>query len=205
MNRPAEPPRRERPDAPAVVVLGDRRRTGPPALTPGAPGGRPDRADPPDASERAALLAERTADLQRVKAEYDNYRKRVRRDRLAVGEAAVSNVLSGLLPVLDAVDAARALGETGEGFEAVARLLESRLAALGLEPVGEPGDPFDPLVHEAVTSAPDPLRTTPTCARILRPGYRVGTRLLRPAQVAVAVPLIGREARHPFIDREART
>ncbi|MFI5828750.1 nucleotide exchange factor GrpE [Streptomyces sp. NPDC051578] len=196
MNHPAEPPRpprRERPGAPAVVVLSDRRRTGPPALTPRAPG-RPDRTEPPGTPEPGGLLAERTADLQRVKAEYDNYRKRVRRDRLAVGEAAVSNVLSGLLPVLDAVDAARALGETGEGFEAVARLLESRLAALGLEPVGEPGDPFDPLVHEAVTSAPDPLRTTATCARILRPGYRVGSRLLRPAQVAVAAPVIGRGA-----------
>ncbi|MGW7194114.1 nucleotide exchange factor GrpE, partial [Streptomyces sp. NPDC054838] len=100
----------------------------------------------------------------------------------------VSNVLGGLLPVLDAVDAARAHGEAGEGLEAVARLLESRLAALGLEAFGEPGDPFDPRVHEAVTSAPDPDRTTPACARVLRPGYRVGGRLLRPAQVAVAGP-----------------
>ncbi|MFJ6723043.1 nucleotide exchange factor GrpE [Streptomyces sp. NPDC091259] len=201
MNHPAEPPRPERPDATTVVVLRDRRGAGPPALSPRAHG-RPDRVDlpgtpprrapaPAGTSETARALAERTADLQRVKAEYDNYRKRVRRDRLAVREAAVANVLTGLLPVFDAVDAARACGEDAEGFDSIARLLGSCLAALGLESFGEPGDPFDPRVHEAVTSAPDPHRTTPSCARVLRPGYRVGGRLLRPAQVAVAEPASG--------------
>ncbi|MEU6890533.1 nucleotide exchange factor GrpE [Streptomyces sp. NPDC046557] len=141
--------------------------------------------------EAARLLAERTADLQRLKAEYDNYRKRVRRDRLAVREAAVANVLTALLPVLDAVDDARARGEAGEGLDAVARALASRLAGLGLETFGEPGDPFDPRVHEAVTSTPVPGSTAPSCAGVLSPGYRVGGRLLRPAQVAVAEPAPG--------------
>ncbi len=135
-----------------------------------------------------AVLRERTADLQRLKAEYDNYRKRVRRDRAAVHGIAVANVLARLLPVLDALDAAADQGEVTGGFQQVARALETELSALGLRPLGAVGDPFDPLVHEAVSYHPCRWFDRPTCTVVLRPGYAVGEQLLRPATVVVAGP-----------------
>ncbi|MGX1761865.1 nucleotide exchange factor GrpE [Streptomyces lydicus] len=154
--------------------------------------GRPSRQDGAaarPASQDAALraeLQERTADLQRLKAEYDNYRKRVRRDRLAVGEIAVANVLGRLLPVLDALAEAGEQGEVTGGFQRVAEALRTELGALGLQPFGTAGAPFDPLVHEAVTYTPDDRLEEPVCTAVLRQGYRVGDHLLRPAQVTVA-------------------
>lgn len=145
----------------------------------------------PAASEIAELrsqLSERTADLQRTKAEYDNYRKRVRRDRSAVQRIAVSNVLDALLPVLDTVVRAREHGETSKEFTSVADLLEERLAALGLQPVGEVGEPFDPTAHEALDYTESEQQERPVCSAVLRPGYRVGDHLLRPAQVLVTGP-----------------
>ncbi|MGW7490688.1 nucleotide exchange factor GrpE [Streptomyces sp. NPDC054786] len=150
---------------------------------------RHDRTAGRPAPQEAALraeLRERTADLQRLKAEYDNYRKRVQRDRLAVGEIAVANVLSGLLPVLDALAEARKQGEVTGGFQRIARVLHTELGALGLQSFGTAGAPFDPLIHEAVTFTPDDRLAHTTCTAVLRQGYRVGDRLLRPAQVAVA-------------------
>ncbi|WP_328389739.1 nucleotide exchange factor GrpE [Streptomyces sp. NBC_00400] len=154
--------------------------------------GRPSRQD--EAAARPASqdvvlraeLQERTADLQRLKAEYDNYRKRVHRDRLAVGEIAVANVLSRLLPVLDALAEAGEQGEVTGGFQRVAEALHTELGALGLQPFGTAGAPFDPLIHEAVTYTPDDQREEPVCTAVLRQGYRVGDHLLRPAQVTVA-------------------
>jgi molecular chaperone GrpE len=139
----------------------------------------------------SAELQERTADLQRVKAEYDNYRKRVRRDRLAVGEIAVANVLGGLVPVLDAIDQAREHGQVTGGFERVVEVLLTQLAALGLQPLGAAGDPFDPALHEALSVTRTDRVDRSTCTAILRPGYRVGDHLLRPAQAEVAEPLTG--------------
>jgi molecular chaperone GrpE len=136
-----------------------------------------------------ARFQERTADLQRVKAEYDNYRKRVQRDRLAVREIAVANVLTGLLPVLDAIANAREHGEVSGGFHHVTEALETQLAALGLETFGRPGDPFDPALHNALTHAHTDQVDRPTCTGVLRSGYRVGGHLLRPAEVTVAEPL----------------
>lgn len=151
--------------------------------------------DPRPPAERAAELeaelAERTADLQRVKAEYDNYRKRVRRDRLAIREIAVVNVLRGLLPVLDAIDRARELGRLHGGLEQVAKVLETELSALGLQAFGEVGEPFDPVWHEALCHSRSAQVDRATCAEILARGYRVGDRILRPARVAVAEPFIG--------------
>ncbi|MFC9583600.1 nucleotide exchange factor GrpE [Streptomyces yangpuensis] len=135
-----------------------------------------------------AQLAERTADLQRVKAEYDNYRKRVQRDRLAIREIAVANVLGGLLPVLDAIDHAREYGNVDPGLRAVADLLETQLATLGLQEVGTPGEPFDPTHHEAISYQRSDEVDQPTCTTVHRPGYRVGQHLLRPAQVTVSEP-----------------
>ncbi|MGW2612994.1 nucleotide exchange factor GrpE [Streptomyces mirabilis] len=133
-------------------------------------------------------LHERTAELQRVTSEYDNYRKRVSRDRRAVGEIAVANVLAGLLPVLDAIDQARKQGEVTGGFQRVTEVLEAALAALGLRSFGAPGDPFDPALYEAVSCTRSDRVERPACTAILRPGYRVGGQLLRPAQADVTEP-----------------
>lgn len=130
-------------------------------------------------------------DLRRLKAEYDNYRRRVHRDRLAVREIAVSNVLARLLPVLDALDRARAAGEVVDGFGAVADLLESELGALGLQSFGEPGEAFDPVLHLAVGYTRSAVVTGPICIEVVRAGYRVGGQMLRPAEVVVAEPPSG--------------
>jgi molecular chaperone GrpE len=164
----------------------------PSADRPGADRAGADRAD--EAARSADLqaaeqqLAERTADLQRVTAEYANYRKRVERDRAAVREQAVANVLSGLVPVLDDIGRAREHEELVGGFKSVAESLEAAVTKLGLESFGEDGEPFDPKVHEALMHSYSPDVTEPTCIKILQPGYRVGERILRPARVEVAEP-----------------
>ena len=141
------------------------------------------------AADAAALaLAERTADLQRLQAEYANYRKRVERDRVAVREQALANVLGELLPVLDDIGRAREHGELTGGFRSVAESLEAAVAKLGLISYGEDGDPFDPNLHEALMHSYSPDVTEPTCVRVLQPGYKIGDRTLRPARVAVAEP-----------------
>ncbi len=136
----------------------------------------------------AAQLAERTADLQRVQAEYANYRKRVERDRVAVREQALANVLAQLLPILDNIDRAREHGELSGGFKSVAESIEATAAKLGLVRYGEPGEPFDPNVHEALMHSYSSEVTEPTCVQMLQRGYKVGERILRPARVAVAEP-----------------
>ncbi|GAA3109292.1 nucleotide exchange factor GrpE [Streptosporangium carneum] len=138
--------------------------------------------------ELATQLAERTADLQRLQAEYSNYRKRVERDRTAVKEQAVAGVLGELLPVLDDIGRARDHGELTGGFAKVSESLEAATGKLGLSTFGTKGEPFDPTVHEALLHSYSPDVTEPTCVEILQPGYRIGERVLRPARVAVAEP-----------------
>jgi molecular chaperone GrpE len=153
---------------------------------PGDPGAAGPVGDADAATEVA--LAERTADLQRLQAEYANYRKRVERDRVAVREQALANVLSELLPVLDDIGRAREHGELTGGFKSVAESLEASAAKLGLTTYGEAGDPFDPTLHEALMHSYSAKVTEPTCVQILQPGYKVGDRIVRPARVAVAEP-----------------
>jgi len=136
-------------------------------------------------------LNERTADLQRLQAEYQNYRRRVERDRIAVKEIAIANLLIELLPVLDDIGRAREHGELLGGFKSVAESLETVAAKLGLQQFGKEGEPFDPLVHEALMHSYSPDVTQTTCVQILQPGYRIGERNLRPARVAVAEPQPG--------------
>jgi molecular chaperone GrpE len=143
------------------------------------------------AADLEAQLAERTADLQRLQAEYANYRKRVDRDRAAVQEQAIVKTLTGLLPVLDAINQAREHGELSGGFEKVADSLLAALGRLGLVTYGEKGDPFDPKIHEALVSSYSPDVAEDTCVEIIFPGYKVGDRILRPAKVAVASPATG--------------
>ena len=136
-----------------------------------------------------SAAAELTADLQRVSAEYANYRKRVERDRVTVVEMATAGVLTGLLPVLDDINRAREHGDLEGAFKSVGEALEAVTAKLGLETFGAVGEPFDPAVHEALLQAePDPAATVATCAALFQPGYRVGGRILRPARVSVAEP-----------------
>jgi molecular chaperone GrpE len=145
----------------------------------------------PLGAELAALrsdLDERTHDLQRVTAEYANYRKRVDRDRGLVAEQAIGVVLATLLPVLDDLDRAREHGDLVGPLAAVAEQLAAAVGKFGLTPFGEKGDPFDPTRHEAVAHQTSPDVTESTCVDVMRRGYLLGDRLLRPALVAVADP-----------------
>ncbi len=148
-------------------------------------------------------LDERTLDLQRLQAEYVNYKRRVERDREAVRDTARATVLTGLLGVLDDVDRARQHGELTGGFKAVAESLERTLTGLGLESFGEPGEAFDPRIHEALMHEHSDQVDGPTAQQILQPGYRVGDRVLRPARVAVADrPPVAEPAAEPDSDPE---
>ncbi|MEV5932228.1 nucleotide exchange factor GrpE [Streptomyces sp. NPDC093250] len=142
-------------------------------------------------------LSERTADLQRLQAEFQNYRRRVERDRVAVKEVAVANLLTELLPVLDDVGRAREHGELVGGFKSVAESLETTVAKLGLQQFGKEGEPFDPTIHEALMHSYAPDVTETTCVAILQPGYRIGERTIRPARVAVAEPQPGAQTVKP--------
>ncbi|MFD4791179.1 nucleotide exchange factor GrpE [Streptomyces sp. NPDC058459] len=136
-------------------------------------------------------LGERTADLQRLQAEFQNYRRRVERDRVAVKEVAVANLLTELLPVLDDIGRAREHGELVGGFKSVAESMETVAAKMGLMQFGKEGEPFDPTIHEALMHSYAPDVTETTCVAILQPGYRIGERTIRPARVAVAEPQPG--------------
>jgi len=131
---------------------------------------------------------ERLEDLRRLQAEYINYRRRVERDREAVRDSAVANVLAELLPVLDDIGRAREHGDLNGGFKSVGEALEQVTAKLGLVRYGEPGDEFDPTVHEALMHGYADDVEVVTCTEILMPGYRFGERVIRPARVAVAEP-----------------
>jgi molecular chaperone GrpE len=150
-----------------------------------------------------AALAERTTDLQRVQAEYANYRKRADRDRLAAGDVAISRVLAELLPVLDDIDRARNHDDLTGALKAVADHLEGIFTKLGLEAFGDVGDPFDPAIHEAVLHAESDEVTEPTSTTVMRRGYRHGDRLLRPAMVGVTAP--ARPAATPAPDGDGST
>jgi molecular chaperone GrpE len=156
------------------------------AAAPAAPA-----AEAPAGGQLQSQLAERTADLQRLQAEYANYRKRVDRDRATVREHAVASALSELLPVLDAIGQAREHGELSGGFKSVADSLQAAVGKLGLVSYGQRGDAFDPKIHEALTHTYSPDVHEDTCVEIFQPGYKVGERILRPARVAVAAPTTG--------------
>ena len=137
----------------------------------------------------AAAAAELKNDLLRLQAEYVNYRKRVERDRAVAGEMAVIGVLNSLLPVLDDVDAARQHGDLTDGpFAAIAAKLENALKTYGLVRIDETGVEFDPTIHEALIQQPGEDIEVDTVSQVLRSGYKSGDRVLRAAQVIVAVP-----------------
>ena len=136
-----------------------------------------------------AQAAELRNDLLRLQAEYVNYRKRVERDRAVAGEMAVIGVLNSLLPVLDDIDAARQHGDLEDGpFAAIAAKLENSLKTYGLERIDATGVEFDPTIHEALIQQPGQDVEVDTVSQVLRSGYRSKERVLRAAQVIVAVP-----------------
>ena len=129
-----------------------------------------------------------TADLQRLQAEYANYKKRVERDRSLAHELAVSSVLIELLPVLDDIERAESHGELTGGFKAVADHIASATERIGLSKYGAAGDAFDPQIHEALLHDTSADVTTSTATKILQPGYKFKDRILRPARVGVTDP-----------------
>jgi molecular chaperone GrpE len=133
-------------------------------------------------------VATLTADLQRLQAEYANYRKRVERDRAVAHENAVGAVLTELLALLDDVDRAEAHGELSGGFKAVADQLNSIVSRIGLEKYGTEGEAFDPQIHEALMHDESADVEVPTASKILQSGYKYKERILRPARVAVTDP-----------------
>ena len=145
-------------------------------------------AEAAEVTEAKAALAERTGDLQRLQAEYVNYKRRVDRDRDVTRRAGIESVLKDILPVLDDLRSAREHEELSGGFKAVAEEIERVAGKYGLEAFGQPGDPFDPHIHEALLHAHATGITGPTCVEILQPGYRIGDKVLRVARVAVAEP-----------------
>jgi len=139
-----------------------------------------------------ASLADLTNDLQRLSAEYANYRKRVDRDRQLVAESAAYKALAPVVEVLDTIDRAKEHGELDGGFKAVADQLERVVAAAGLVRFGEPGDAFDPTLHEALSHlGADPEVEVTTVKHVAKGGYRLGDRVVRAAQVLVVDPVEG--------------
>jgi len=139
-----------------------------------------------DLSAADAKVAELTDDLRRVHAEYANYRKRVERDREAARDVTIGGVLSDLLPILDDIERAREHGELEGAFKSVGEALEATCARLGLETYGDADEPFDPAIHEALTSETREGLAGPIVASVYQRGYRHAGRVLRPARVAVA-------------------
>jgi molecular chaperone GrpE len=143
-------------------------------------------------AEEDTMAATLLADLQRLQAEYVNYKKRVDRDRDVIRHTAVGSVVESLLPVLDDIHMARQAGDLAGGpFAAIADKLESTLGRFGVERLGEAGQEFDPNVHEALMHVEAELpegATGTTVVQVLQPGYRIGDRLVRAARVSVADP-----------------
>ena len=136
------------------------------------------------------LAAERLGDLQRLQAEYVNYRNRVERDRETSKQVVVADVAKNLLPILDDLDLAEAHGDLEEGgaMALIAQKFRTTVEKLGVTRVGVKEEPFDHNVHEAVVQLPTPGAESMTVADVIQPGYQLGSRLLRPAKVVVAVP-----------------
>ncbi|MGN7777936.1 nucleotide exchange factor GrpE [Mycolicibacterium sp. 22603] len=129
-------------------------------------------------------VAELTADLQRVQAEFANYRKRALRDQQVTADRAKAGVITQLLGVLDDLDRARSHGDLESGpLKAVSEKLVTTLEGLGLSSFGAEGDAFDPSLHEAVQHEGD--GSAPVVGTVMRRGYKVGDVVVRHAMVGV--------------------
>jgi molecular chaperone GrpE len=174
------------------IKVTDKRRIDPETgeIRAGAPAPAAASDEPTEVSDLAAeLTAELTADLQRITAEYANYRKRVDRDRDLIKDLAIATVLEQLLPLLDDIYRAKEHQELTGGFAAVADNLTKVVERFNLVPTGAVGDEFNPTEHEALQVIESTDFTVPSVATVLRKGYRRGEKLIRPAQVVVAEPI----------------
>jgi molecular chaperone GrpE len=147
-----------------------------------------EQAVPTDGGDTARQLAERTEDLQRVTAEYANYRRRVDRDRNLVVDQAAERFAAQLFPIVDDIERARDHGDLTGAFKVVADRVLGLLDGLGVTAFGQAGDPFDPALHEAVLHETSADVQVPTATTVLRQGYRRGDRVLRTAMVGVTDP-----------------
>ena len=129
-----------------------------------------------------------TSDLQRIQAEYSNYRKRVDRDRITANEITTAIVLSEFLPVLDDISRAEEHGELTGGFKAVADQLQAITTKLGLTKFSDVDVPFDPNIHEALMHSTSPEVSETSVTQVLQPGFKFKDRVIRPARVAVTDP-----------------
>jgi len=180
-------------DAEEPVTVTDKRRIDPQTGEVREGAGGQERSDPgmgkapgpaPDGPEDAEKVAELTADLQRVQADFANYRKRALRDQEMAGERARAVVVGQLLPVLDDLDRARSHGDLEGGpLKSVADKLAAALTGLGLIEFGAEGEEFDPALHEAVQHEGD--GSNPVIGHVMRKGYKLGEFVLRPALVGV--------------------
>ena len=170
------------------IKVTDKRRIDPETgeIRAGAPAPAAASDEPTEVSD---LAAELTADLQRITAEYANYRKLVDRDRDLIKDLAIATVLEQLLPLLDDIDRAKEHQELTGGFAAVADNLTKVVERFNLVPTGAVGDEFNPTEHEALQVIESTDFTVPSVATVLRKGYRRGEKLIRPAQVVVAEPI----------------
>lgn len=149
---------------------------------------------------RDTQVAELTADLQRVSAEYANYRRRTDREKQTGAENAKASVVSQLLPVLDDLERARQHGDLETGpLKAVADKLAGVFSNIGLTTFGAEGDAFDPAIHEAVSHEGD--GSSPVVGTLMRPGYKLGERVLRTAMVGV-VDSAAQESDAPASDEQ---
>jgi len=154
----------------------------------------PDEAEADELAVTKMELEERTLDLQRLQAEYLNYKRRVDRDRELVRENATYAALTPIVDVLDTIDRARDHEPLEGGFKAVAEQLERIVTGLGLVKFGAVGDPFDPTIHEALSHiGTDPEVEVTTCKVVAKAGYKIGDRVVRAAQVLVVDPPEGQE------------
>jgi molecular chaperone GrpE len=142
-------------------------------------------AAPDQETDPVAVL---TADLQRLQAEYANYRKRVERDRALAHELAIGSVLNEFLSVIDDIDRAESHGELSGGFKSVADQINAITSRIGLEKYGTAGEVFDPNIHEALMHETSADVDVPTATKILQSGYKFKERILRPARVSVTDP-----------------
>src|SRR5215203_3280360 len=163
-----------------------------------------EQAPPADVGDLTKQLAERTEDLQRVTAEYANYRRRVDRDRTLVVDQAAERFAVQLFPIVDDIERARDHGDLTGAFKVVADRVLGLLDGLGVTSFGVAGDPFDPALHEAVIHDTSSEVSVPTATTVLRQGFRRGDRVLRSAMVAVSDPESPAPAAEPVAEPAAQ-
>ena len=136
----------------------------------------------------AEVVTDYLDDLRRLQADFENYRKRMLREQTALAQRASARLVEKLLPILDNLEAAVSHGEGGPGVDLVLKELKKTLADEGLSEIEADRAPFDPMLHEAFEAVEDETVDAPTCIRVLRRGYRLKDKVIRPAMVVVAHP-----------------